>query len=68
MAAIDFPNSPANNDTFSSAGKNWFYNGYAWTLVGVSVNLPVEIIASNLDGGTSSSNYGGISPIEGGSA
>ena len=34
--AIDFPNSPATNDTFSSAGKTWYYTGTNWTLRSVS--------------------------------
>ena len=64
MAAIDFPNSPALNDTFSNAGKNWIQNGYAWALVGVStVGLGNSY---NLDGGVAATNYGGISSIDGG--
>ena len=43
MAAIDFPNSPSTNDTFTTAGKTWLYNGVSWTLVGVSTaNLQGE--------------------------
>jgi hypothetical protein len=34
--AIDFPNSPSTNDTFSSAGKTWYYTGTTWTLRSVS--------------------------------
>lgn len=30
MAAIDFPNSPALNDTFIAAGRSWIWNGTAW--------------------------------------
>jgi len=29
---IDFPNSPAVNDTHSAAGKTWQYNGTSWVL------------------------------------
>ena len=29
---IDFPNSPALNDTYSAGGKTWYYDGTAWTL------------------------------------
>lgn len=66
MPAIDFPNSPALNDTFSNAGKNWVYNGYAWTLVGVSTVGQGN--SYNLDGGVANSTYGGIPAINGGGA
>lgn len=36
---IDFPNSPTNGDTYSAGGKNWQYNGTAWTLQGVVPNV-----------------------------
>jgi hypothetical protein len=54
------------NDTFSNAGKNWIYNGYAWTLVGVSTVGQGN--SYNLDGGVAATNYGGISSIDGGGA
>ena len=63
---LDFPNSPSNNDTYNAAGKNWLYNGSAWVLVGVSTALPV--VSSNVDGGTASSNYGGVIVLDGGGA
>jgi hypothetical protein len=50
MAAIDFPNSPSTNDTFSVAGKTWIYNGVSWTLV--ASNYIAEPSTSSLDGGT----------------
>jgi hypothetical protein len=31
--AIDFPNSPATNDTYSYGGKTWIWNGTAWQAV-----------------------------------
>ncbi len=40
MPAIDFPNSPLTNDLFTSGGKTWYYNGTAWTLMGVSALSP----------------------------
>jgi hypothetical protein len=43
MAAIDFPNSPATNDSFTSAGRTWLYNGTAWTLL----TLTQTVIPSN---------------------
>lgn len=34
--ALDFPNSPAVNDTFTSGGRTWKYTGTTWDLVPVS--------------------------------
>ena len=63
---LDFPNSPSNNATYNASGKNWLYNGSAWVLVGVSTALTV--VSSNVDGGTASSNYGGVIVLDGGGA
>jgi hypothetical protein len=30
--AINFPDSPTTNDTFTSGGKTWYYTGTTWTL------------------------------------
>lgn len=30
--AIDFPNSPTLNDTYSVGGKTWYYDGTGWSL------------------------------------
>ena len=30
MVAIDFPNSPALNDTFIASGRAWIWNGTVW--------------------------------------
>jgi hypothetical protein len=64
--AIDFPNSPASQQNFSSGGKTWVYNGDAWTLIGVTT-IPLGN-SFNLDGGVASTNFGGVSAIDGGSA
>jgi hypothetical protein len=31
--AIDFPNSPSNNDQFTVGSTTWMYNGTAWVIV-----------------------------------
>jgi len=66
VPAIDFPNSPLTNDLFTSGGKTWFYNGTAWSLMGVSTVPPGN--SYNLDGGTATTNFGGITTISGGGA
>ena len=33
MAAIDFPNSPAVNDTHTAGSRTWKWNGVTWNLV-----------------------------------
>ena len=37
--AIDFPNSPATNDTYSYGGKTWKWNGTAWQAV---ITTPIQ--------------------------
>lgn len=46
--AIDFPNSPATNDTFTSGGRTWQYNGSAWTLLTLTQNvIPANSVTSS---------------------
>jgi len=40
--ALDFPNSPSVNDSFSAAGKTWVYNGIKWVLLGTSLSQTVK--------------------------
>ena len=69
MAAIDFPNSPALNDTFSNAGKNWVYNGYAWTLIGVSTLINPVLSTTALDGGVANTiQFYVMGAVDGGGA
>ena len=69
MAAIDFPNSPALNDTFSNAGKNLIYNGYAWTLIGVSTLIEPPLSTTALNGGNAETiQFYVMSAVDGGGA
>lgn len=43
--AIDFPDSPATNDTYTDSGKTWKYNGYAWVLQTIPTALANGSIA-----------------------
>jgi hypothetical protein len=46
--AIDFPNSPATNDTYTSGGRTWQYNGTAWTLLTLTQNvIPANSVTSS---------------------
>lgn len=46
--AIDFPNSPATNDTFTSGGRTWQYNGTAWILLTLTQNvIPANSVTSS---------------------
>ena len=48
MAAIDFPSSPATNDTFNSSGRTWLYNGTAWTLLTLTQTIiPANSVTSS---------------------
>jgi hypothetical protein len=40
MALIDFPNTPATDETFTNSGKTWKYNGYAWVLQTIPTAIP----------------------------
>ena len=67
--AIDFPNSPASADIFTSAGKSWTYNGYAWTLIGVSTQLSVALSTTALDGGAANTiQFNVMGAVNGGGA
>jgi hypothetical protein len=40
MAAIDFPDSPAIDDTFTVGSITWKWNGATWESQGISVPGP----------------------------
>lgn len=41
--AIDFPNSPATNDTYVVGSRTWVYDGEKWTVLTVTGSVPTEI-------------------------
>jgi hypothetical protein len=45
MTAIDFPNSPVNNETFTSGNNTWQWNGTAWNIV--TASTPVNYVISD---------------------
>jgi hypothetical protein len=42
MTAIDFPNSPTLNQSFSASGRTWKWNGSAWTSVSSSNAIAIS--------------------------
>ena len=57
--AIDFPNNPNNNDLFSSAGKEWRWDGTTWKLqTGSAVGLSrSDFSVTTNAGGTAALQY-----------
>ncbi len=50
MAAIDFPNSPTQGDTFTASDKTWVYLDGKWTLPSVDASGLVTSISSASSG------------------
>jgi hypothetical protein len=56
--ALDFPSSPALNDTYTEAGKTWRWNGSGWQLVttgtvtNADISATAEIAVSKLADGS----------------
>jgi hypothetical protein len=50
---LNFPASPVLNQTYSFGSKTWVWNGYAWDLNGLSVDLqitPLDDISNYFNG------------------
>ena len=45
--AIDFPNSPANNDSFTVGTATWMYNGTAWVIVVGETSIATDAITTD---------------------
>jgi hypothetical protein len=52
MPAIDFPNSPAVDDTFTVGSITWKWNGATWESQGISVAGPTGAAGTNGTNGT----------------
>lgn len=59
--AINFPNSPVLDQSFTVGVRSWVYDGFKWLIA----NSGVEVV---LDGGSAASTYGPTESINGGSA
>jgi hypothetical protein len=47
MPAIDFPNTPSVNDTFTSGNTTWQYNGVSWSLVQSSQSIATGSVTTD---------------------
>jgi len=72
MAAINFPDNPSTNDTYSSNGFTYKWNGAVWVSVGISTTRisnirEIDDISSSFNGSTTqfAINVGGsgVSPV-----
>jgi hypothetical protein len=57
--AINFPNSPNVDDTYTANGTTWIWNGTVWA---------IRFKTSRIDGGTAYSVYTDEQTIDGGTA
>jgi hypothetical protein len=54
MTAIDFPNSPTLNQTFSASGRTWIWDGSKWATSSGVQSPPIEHAQSHASGGDDS--------------
>jgi hypothetical protein len=65
MAAIDFPNSPVLNSTFTTSGSTWTWNGSTWDLVRQSTGAQGPVGATGPTGPTGATGPTGVSGVTG---
>jgi hypothetical protein len=63
--AIDFPSSPALNDTYTEAGKTWRWNDTGWQLVASVVTIieTAQVITADVTLSTGSNGLS-VGPVE----
>jgi hypothetical protein len=69
MTAIDFPNTPEVDDEFTVGDITYVWDGDVWNSIGTPVAGPAGadgVGLANVDGGTPSTNYTGIAPLDAG--
>lgn len=56
--AINFPNTPALNDTYTEGGSSWQWDGTAWNALGAGITPPSvdQFKTFNADTGTTTAN------------
>ena len=48
MPTLNFPSSPALNDSYAFGGKTWVYNGSAWALQSATLSTTTVVEGTNL--------------------
>ncbi len=59
--ALNFPSNPALNQQYTSGGKTWYWNGFAWNIVNPLTGLQPIIF-------NGSTNEISLGPVDGGTA
>jgi hypothetical protein len=62
--ALDFPSSPALNDTYTEAGKTWRWNGTGWQLVTNESVANLELTGAPFINGSHRGNIVAVSALD----
>ena len=77
MSAMDFPNSPAEGDTFAAGSNLWQFDGEQWVIIPYGVPLAGIVDGGKasgagnfvfVDAGTAASTFGSAPSIDAGTA